>query len=155
MRDETCLYRQDRKRNGPSRARHEAGFPDVPLGEIQDEYDHDHGHGAYWRCGPRNGEVDGTRHSPEILLRPDSISPDHLLLTSRKPHLRLSAASPHSSSLDSLPTNNSSILLFRLDFPLLKLQSSSAKNAKHVSSHRSGHNGLLRLQRSPHDSAKR
>src|SRR2546425_12794403 len=92
MRDETSANRQDRRRNGTSRARHEAGSQDVPLGEAQDEHDHDHGHGAYRCCGSRNGEVDGIRHPPEILLRTDTISPNHPLLASRKPHLRFSAA---------------------------------------------------------------
>src|SRR5437870_9961843 len=111
MWDETSPYRQDRRRNGPSRARHETCFQDVPLGAVQDEYEHDHGHGAHWCCGPRNGEADGIRHSPEILLRANTISPDHPLLASGKIHLRLSAPSPNTSSLASLSTNNSSILL--------------------------------------------
>src|SRR5712692_8006001 len=155
MWDETSPYRQNRRRNGSSRARYEACFQDVPLGEVQDEYDHDNGHGTYRCCGSRNGEVDGIRHSPEILLRSDTISPDHPLLAAWKIHLRLSAASPCTRSLDSLPTNNSCILLLRLDLPLLKRQGSSTKNTEHVSSHRSGHNGGLQLQRSPHHSAKR
>src|SRR6266516_799812 len=155
MWDETSPYRKDRRRNGSQRTRNEACFQDVALGEIQDEHDHDHRHGTHWRCGPRNGEVDGIRHSPEILLRTDIISPDHPLLASRKIHFRLSAASPYTSSLASFPPNDSYVLLLRLDFPLLKLQSCSNSNTKHVSSHRSGHNGSLRLQCSPHDSAKR
>src|SRR5207249_3252946 len=60
---------------------------------------------------------------------------NHSLFASREIHLRLSAASPYTGSLDSLPTNNSRILLFGLDFPLLQLQSSPTSNTKHVSSH--------------------
>src|SRR5439155_13144634 len=62
---------------------------------------------------------------------------------------------PLSSSLASLPTNDSGLLLLRLDLPLLELQSSSAKNAEHVSSDRNGHNRRVQLQRSPHYSAER
>src|SRR5712692_7126267 len=98
------------------------------MGEIQDEYDHDHGHGTHRCRRPRNGKVDGIRHSPEILLCTDTINPNHPLLHSRKTHLRLSTASSYTSSLDSLPTNNSCILLLRLDFPLLQLQGSSTSN---------------------------
>src|SRR5262245_59301763 len=107
MRDETRQCRQDPRRNGSSRARDEACFPDVPLGEIQDEYDHDDGHGTHWCCWQRNGKVDGVRRSPEILLRTNTIIPNHSLLASRKIHLRLSAASPYTSSFASFPANNS------------------------------------------------
>src|SRR3989442_2593423 len=155
MRDETSLYRQDQRRNGASRTRDEACFQDVALGEVQDEYDHGDGHGAYRCCGPRNGPIDGIRHSQQILLRTDTVSSDHSLFASRKIHLRLSARSPYSSSLASLPTNNSCILLLRLDLPLLKLQGSPTKNTEHVSPHRNGHNRGIQLQRSPDDSAKR
>src|SRR2546429_667946 len=62
---------------------------------------------------------------------------------------------PLSSSLASLPTNDSGLLLLRLDLHLLELQSSSAKNADHVSSDRNGNNRRVQLQRSPHCSAER
>src|SRR5712691_10885059 len=107
MWDETSPYRQNRRRNGSSRARYEACFQDVPLGEVQDEYGHDNGDGAYRCCGSRNGEVDGIRHSPEILLRSDTISPDHPLLAAWKTNLWLSAASPYTRSLASFPPNDS------------------------------------------------
>ena len=74
------------------------------LGEVQNEYDHDRGHGAYRCCGPRNGPVDRIRHSPEILLHTNTISPDHSLLASRKIHLRISAASPALITGDNLAT---------------------------------------------------
>src|SRR5213594_2290211 len=109
------------------------------MGEIQDEHDHDDGHGTHRCFRPRNGQVDGIRHSPEILHRTNTVSPDRPLLASRKIHLRLSAASPYTSSVDSLPTNNSRILLLGLDFPILKLQSSTTKNTKHVRPNRSWH----------------
>jgi len=125
------------------------------MGEIQDEHDHDDGHGTHRCFRPRNGQVDGIRHSPEILHRTNTVSPDRPLLASRKIHLRLSAASPYTSSVDSLSTNNPRILLLRLDFPLFKLQSSPTSHTKHVSSHRSRHNRRLQLQRSPHNPAKR
>src|SRR5437867_8501299 len=64
------------------------------MGEIQDEHDHDDGHGTHRCFRPRNGQVDGIRHSPEILHRTNTVSPDRPLLASRKIHLRLSAASP-------------------------------------------------------------
>src|SRR5207249_12020056 len=137
MWDETSSSRQDRRRNGSSQACDEAFFQDIPLGEIQDEHDHDYGDGAHWRCWSRDGEVDGIGHSPEILLRTHTISPNHSLLASRKIHLRLSAASAYTSSLASFRTDNSCILLLRLDFPLLKLQGPSTQIAEHVCSHRS------------------
>src|SRR2546425_7228613 len=143
MWDETSPDR--RKRNGSPRACDEAYFQDVPMGEVQDEYDHDDGHGAYRCCGPRNGPVDGTRHSQQILLRTSTISPDHSLLASRKIHLRYSAAIPNTGSMAPFPANNSRTLLLRLDLPLLELQSSSAKNAEHVSSHRNRHNRRVQL----------
>src|SRR5438876_5253811 len=115
MWNETSPDRNDRKRNGPSRAHNEARFQEVTLGAVQDEYDHDDGHGAYWCCGPRNGPIDGTRHSPEIPLRTNTITSDHSILASRKIRLRHSTASPLTSPLASLPANNSSILLLRLD----------------------------------------
>src|SRR5712664_4013113 len=155
MWDETSPCCNDRRRNGSSRARDEACFQDVTVGAVQDEYDHDDGHGAYWCCGPGNGPVDGVRHSQQILLRTHTISPDHPLLSSRKIHLRHSTAIPDTSFLASLPPNNAGILLLGLDLPLLKLQSSSAKNAEHVSPHCDGHNRRVQLQRSPHDSAER
>src|SRR2546428_1194614 len=64
------------------------------LGEVQNEYDHDDGHGAYRCCGPRNGPVDGIRHSQQILLRTNAISPNYPLLASRKIHLRVQRPSP-------------------------------------------------------------
>jgi len=155
MWDETSPDRRRRRRNGSPRASNEACFQDVSLGAIQDEYDHDYGHGSYRCCGPRNGPVDGIRHSPEILLRTNTISPDHSLLASRKIHLRLSAAISDTSALDSLPTNDACVLLLRLDLPLLKLQSSPTKNTEHVGPHRNGHNRCVQLQRSPHDPAER
>src|SRR6059036_2228116 len=94
MWNDTSPGRQDRKGNGSSPPPDEACFQDVPPGEVQNEHDHDHGYGAHWRCGSRNGQVDGARHSPEILLRTDTISSDHPLLASRRIHLRLSASSP-------------------------------------------------------------
>src|SRR5712664_30130 len=155
MRHETSPGRNDRRRNGSSRARDEACLQDVALGAVQDEYDHDHGHGAYRCCGPRNGPVDGGRHSQQILLRTNTISPDHPLLSARKIHLRHSTAIPDTSSVASLPPNNSSLLLLRLDLSLLKLQGSPRKNTEHVSPHRNGHNRRLQLQRSPHSSPER
>ena len=124
MWDETSAYREDRERNGSSRARYDACLPDVAPGEIQDEHDHDDGHGAYWCCGPGNGEADGAGYSPKILLRTNTISPNHPLLASRKTHLRLSAPSPDTGSLDSLPSYNSRVLLLGLDLPLLQRQGS-------------------------------
>src|SRR6267378_5332879 len=155
MWDETSPCCNDRKRNGSSRARDEACFRDVTLGAVQDEYDHDDGHGAYWCCGPGNGPVDGIRHSQQILLCASTIGPDHPLLSSWKIHLRHSDAVPDTSSLASLLPNDSGILLLRLDLPLLELQSASAKNAEHVSSYRNGHNRRIQLQCSPHYSAER
>src|SRR5260370_42482896 len=122
MWDETRPCCDDRKRNGSPRARNEACLQDVALGAVQDEYDDDDGHGAYWCCGPRNGPVDGVRHSQQILLRTHTISPDHPLLSSRKIHLRHSTPVPDTSSLASLPTNHSTLLLLRLVLPLLELQ---------------------------------
>src|SRR5467141_3270214 len=152
---ETSPDLHDRKRNGSSRARDEACFRDVALGAVQDEYDHDDGHGAYRCCGPRNGPVDGVRHSQQILLCTNTISPNHRLLAARKIHLRLPSPSSHPGSLASLPTDNSGLLLLGLDIPLLKLQSSSAENAEHVSPYRNGHNRCVQLQCSTHDSAER
>ena len=155
MWDETSPDRPKRRRNGSPRACDEARFQDVAPGAVQDEYDHDDGHGAYWCCGPRNGPVDGIRHSPEILLCVNTIGPDHSLLASRKIHLQHSAPSPHTCSLASLPTDDSGLLLLRLDLPLFKLQSSTTKNTEHVGPYRNGHNRRVQLQRSPHYSPER
>ena len=155
MWDETGRGLEERRRNGSSRARHEVCFQDVRLGPVQDEHDHDDGHGAYGCFGSGNGPVDGIGHSQQILVCTDTIGPDHLLLASRKIHLWLSTASAHTSSLASLPTNNSCVLLLRLDFPLLKLQSSSTRNTEHVSPHRDGHYSGIWIQCFPYDSAKR
>ena len=38
------------------------------LGEVQNEYDHDRGHGAYRCCGPRNGPVDRIRHRQKFFF---------------------------------------------------------------------------------------
>ena len=148
MWDETSPDR--RKRNGSPRACDEAYFQDVPMGEVQDEYDHDDGHGAYRCCGPRNGPVDGIRHSQQILLRTNAISPNYPLLASRKIHLRVQRPSP-----TPVPW-----LLFLLTTPVYfysgwiflysSFRASPTKNAEHVSPHCNGHNRGIQLQRSPH-----
>ena len=119
MWDETSSDRHDRKRNGSPRARDEACFQDVALGAIQDEYDHDDGHGAYWCCGPTNGRLIELDIRNKFFFALVLSVPIILYSPLGKFIFGIQLPAPLSSSLASLPTNDSGLLLLRLDLPLL------------------------------------